>query len=89
MKQKAFVITVDGASGTGKGIVSQLLAKRLGWKLLDSGSLYRVLALAAQSCAITPVPSFTLWTLNPLFCLRPRRLAMAWLRQRLPKGAWS
>lgn len=42
------VITVDGASGTGKGTVSQLLAKRLGWKFLDSGALYRVLALAAQ-----------------------------------------
>jgi len=41
------VITVDGASGTGKGTISQLLAKRLGWKFLDSGALYRVLALAA------------------------------------------
>ena len=42
------VITIDGASGTGKGTVSQSLAKRLGWKFLDSGALYRVLALAAQ-----------------------------------------
>ena len=42
------VITVDGASGTGKGTISQLLAKRLRWKLLDSGALYRVLALAAH-----------------------------------------
>jgi len=43
------VITIDGASGTGKGTVSQLLAKRLGWKFLDSGALYRVLALAAKN----------------------------------------
>lgn len=42
------VITIDGASGTGKGVVSQLVAKQLGWKFLDSGVLYRVLALAAQ-----------------------------------------
>lgn len=42
------VITVDGASGTGKGVVTQLVAKQLGWRLLDSGALYRVLALAAQ-----------------------------------------
>lgn len=42
------VITVDGASGTGKGTVSQLLAKHLGWKFLDSGALYRVLSLAAK-----------------------------------------
>jgi cytidylate kinase len=46
--QKEPVITIDGASGTGKGTVSQILAKRLGWKFLDSGSLYRVLALAAE-----------------------------------------
>lgn len=45
---KPAVITIDGASGTGKGVVSQFVAKKLGWKLLDSGSLYRVLALAAQ-----------------------------------------
>lgn len=48
MSQVEPVITVDGASGTGKGVVSQLVAKQLGWKLLDSGALYRVLALAAQ-----------------------------------------
>lgn len=42
------VLTIDGASGTGKGVVSQLVASRLGWNLLDSGALYRVLALAAQ-----------------------------------------
>jgi cytidylate kinase len=46
--KNAPVITIDGASGTGKGTVSQILAKRLGWKFLDSGALYRVLALAAQ-----------------------------------------
>lgn len=46
------VITIDGASGTGKGTVSQLLAKRLGWRFLDSGALYRVLALAAQKHSV-------------------------------------
>jgi cytidylate kinase len=48
MRQSEPVITIDGASGTGKGVVGQLVAKRLGWKFLDSGVLYRVLALAAQ-----------------------------------------
>lgn len=42
------VITIDGPSGSGKGTISQLLAQRLGWHLLDSGALYRVLGLAAQ-----------------------------------------
>lgn len=46
------VITVDGPGGTGKGTVSQLLAKQLDWHLLDSGSLYRILAHAAQQHAI-------------------------------------
>ena len=48
MRVKEPVITIDGASGSGKGVVSQQVAHRLGWKLLDSGALYRVLALAAQ-----------------------------------------
>ncbi len=46
------VIAVDGPSGSGKGTVGQRLAARLGWHFLDSGALYRVLALAAQQCGI-------------------------------------
>jgi cytidylate kinase len=42
------VITIDGPSGTGKGTVCALLAARLGWHLLDSGALYRVVGLAAD-----------------------------------------
>ncbi|MGQ9658799.1 MAG: (d)CMP kinase [Thermochromatium sp.] len=41
------IITIDGPSGTGKGTLMRLLAERLGWHTLDSGALYRVLALAA------------------------------------------
>jgi cytidylate kinase len=41
------VITIDGPSGSGKGTVAGLLAKQLGWNLLDSGALYRLLAFAA------------------------------------------
>lgn len=42
------VITIDGPSGSGKGTVAGLLATQLQWSLLDSGALYRVLALAAE-----------------------------------------
>lgn len=46
------VITVDGPSGVGKGTVSRGLAARLGWHRLDSGALYRILALAAVDAGI-------------------------------------
>jgi cytidylate kinase len=41
------VITIDGPGGSGKGTVSALVAKALGWIMLDSGALYRVVAYAA------------------------------------------
>lgn len=39
------VLTIDGPSGAGKGTVSRLVAKELGWHYLDSGAIYRALAL--------------------------------------------
>ena len=41
------VITVDGPGGSGKGTITQMLATKLGWHLLDSGAIYRLMALAA------------------------------------------
>lgn len=42
------VITIDGPSGSGKGTISRLVADRLGWRLLDSGALYRLVAYAGH-----------------------------------------
>lgn len=42
------VLTIDGPSGSGKGTIARLLARRLGWHMLDSGALYRLTALAAR-----------------------------------------
>jgi cytidylate kinase len=46
------VITIDGPSGSGKGTIAHLLAQRLGWHVLDSGALYRLVGLAAQRAGI-------------------------------------
>lgn len=46
------VVALDGPSGSGKGTVGQLLAARLGWHFLDSGALYRALAVAARAAHI-------------------------------------
>jgi CMP/dCMP kinase len=47
------VITIDGPSGSGKGTVSRSVAKALGWSLLDSGALYRLVALAGRRASIS------------------------------------
>jgi cytidylate kinase len=48
------VISVDGPSGSGKGTVSRRIAARLDWHLLDSGALYRLVALAGQQAGLAP-----------------------------------
>ncbi|WP_036267800.1 (d)CMP kinase [Methylocaldum szegediense] len=54
MTMKVPVITIDGPSGAGKGTVSRALAKKLGWHFLDSGAIYRSLALAVTQAAVDP-----------------------------------
>jgi cytidylate kinase len=48
------VITIDGPSGSGKGTLSQLLARELGWHFLDSGALYRLVALSGRKAGVAP-----------------------------------
>lgn len=52
MAVAAPVVAIDGPSGSGKGTVSRRLAATLGWHLLDSGALYRLVALAGARCAL-------------------------------------
>jgi cytidylate kinase len=42
------VLTIDGPAGSGKGTIAEHVAQALGWNMLDSGALYRLVAVAAQ-----------------------------------------
>ncbi|MDZ7789512.1 MAG: (d)CMP kinase [Xanthomonadales bacterium] len=54
MNEAAPVLTIDGPSGAGKGAASAIVAERLGWHLLDSGAVYRAVALAALDRGVEP-----------------------------------
>ncbi len=55
------VITIDGPGGSGKGTIARLIARQLGYQFLDSGALYRVLALLAsrQGVALDDEPALS------------------------------
>lgn len=60
------IVTIDGPSGSGKGAVSRLLAQQLNWDLLDSGALYRLVALSSerQNIAIDDVQKLAELAMN-------------------------
>ena len=48
------VVAIDGPSGSGKGTISRAVASRVGWHWLDSGALYRLVALAGEAAGLDP-----------------------------------
>ena len=54
MEKKKIVITIDGPSGAGKTTASRMLARRLGYKYMDTGALYRGIALSSKEKNIHP-----------------------------------
>ena len=64
------VITIDGPSGSGKGTISRAVARSLGWALLDSGALYRLVALAARRAGINLDDAEGLASLAERFSIR-------------------
>jgi cytidylate kinase len=53
-RNKKLLITIDGPAGAGKTTVSRLLADRLGYRYIDTGSLYRGVALAVKTRGVNP-----------------------------------
>jgi cytidylate kinase len=80
---KVPVITIDGPSGSGKGTVSRAVARALGWGLLDSGALYRLVALAARRAGVALDDVASLSRLAAQFDIRfgagPRDEELVWL----------
>jgi cytidylate kinase len=46
---KPYVVSIDGPAGSGKGTISKLVSKALGFRYLDSGAIYRIIALNAKT----------------------------------------
>ncbi len=64
------VITIDGPSGVGKGTLAYDLSQKLQWPLLDSGAIYRALAIAADKAQVSPSQLAALLDLAKNFPLR-------------------
>lgn len=54
MTEAAPIVTIDGPSGSGKGTISRAVAQYVGWHLLDSGALYRLVAHAGLGRGLDP-----------------------------------
>ena len=64
------VIAVDGPSGVGKGMITRWLSTQLGWHRLDSGALYRILALAAVRAGVDLADAAAVAALAPALDIR-------------------
>ena len=84
---RAPVIAIDGPSGSGKGTIARQVADALGWHLLDSGALYRLVALAARQrdIALDDAPALAALAadLNVRFASDAKGGEQIWLDDRL------
>ena len=52
MAPRRLIVAIDGPAGAGKSTTARLLAERLGYALLDTGAIYRAMALRARAAGI-------------------------------------
>jgi cytidylate kinase len=85
------ILTIDGPSGSGKGTISRRVADHLGWRLLDSGALYRLVAFAGlkQGTAPDAEAEFALIAahLNVVFGIGAQGEEQIWLNSEEVSGA--
>ena len=62
---RPLIVAIDGPAGAGKSTVSKLLARRLGLSFVDTGALYRTVALSARRQSIAPDDDAALGALLP------------------------
>ena len=86
MNSSQNIITIDGPAGAGKTTVAKGLAKRLGWTYLDTGAMYRAVALAAFEKNIKPDDeqglTGLLKSLETEHCFRVRKVPKYFLSNR-------
>jgi len=84
------VITIDGPSGAGKSTASRLLAERLGWRVFETGGLYRAVAWAALKAGVDPDDRRAMGRLcaRLALTLTPVRHVDGWGRGRSGPAGW-
>src|SRR6266508_848904 len=70
MASRAFIVAIDGPAGAGKSTASRALAARLGFAMVDTGAIYRAVALAATRRGIALDDDPALATLLPSIAIR-------------------
>jgi cytidylate kinase len=70
LAQSPFIVAIDGPAGAGKSSVARVLARRLGFVLVDTGAIYRCVALAATRQHIEPADDLALGKLLPTLEIR-------------------
>ena len=86
MSQRPFIVAIDGPAGAGKSTASRQVAGRLGFAMVDTGAIYRAVALAASRAGVALDDDARLGALLPLVAIRFAPPAAAGAGQRVLLG---